>query len=732
MPRGICGVVVFVLLSAPAAVAQLPPEILVDQYLLEADQRMAQKDAAGTSEAIQRVLALQKEHDLTLPVEFHFKSAQVAFAAGSFPSAMESVNQYLLAAGRDGKFYQKALELLLAIKAAADRTPCAGQPKGAECWLELGNQAECYVWTPQFDPYKVAAWTGECSGGVAQGRGTLEWTWDVGDTLYKEAKKAEKAATPSAPQLPAGTPALFQGESTCAGQTKGASCWMELANQPGCYLWNPNLQVDETVTWTGECIEGLAQGTGTRKWVYDSGKKTSEGAGQLRSGKEHGQWVGRKKDGSVEDKFYVEGEIVGSNAETGVMEEGLLVNGKKHGNWILRGADGDVEEGPFVEGKMQGLWTFRWTDGSIEERPIVDGKIHGQLTGRNADGDIWEVAYVEGKKHGQYTGRTAEGKMSWEGLFVEGQQHGAWTEGAWRGIYVEGKKHGRWVRRDGDGQIVERGSYVEDKRDGTWTILTRSFPGRENERSVTYDRSSTYDRSQVDPIRPEMVEIPGGSFRMGCLSGPDCDDDEHPVHEVRVEAFELGKYEVTFEEYDRFTAATGREPADNEGWGRGRRPVINVSWEDAVAYTKWLSGQTGERYRLPTEAEWEYAARAGSVTAYSWGNEIGSNRANCDDCGSQWDGGQTAPVGSFGANSWGLYDMHGNVWEWVQDCWNESYQGAPANGSAWESGDCTQRVLRGGSWVSDPRDLRSAYRYRFTSTFRNFDIGFRVARTITP
>ena len=140
-----------------------------------------------------------------------------------------------------------------------------------------------------------------------------------------------------------------------------------------------------------------------------------------------------------------------------------------------------------------------------------------------------------------------------EGSYVADQKHGAWTEGPWRGIYVEGKKHGRWVKRDDDGQIVEQGRYVEDKRDGTWTL----DPGGENERPVTYDRSSTYDRSQVDPIRPEMVEIPGGSFRMGCVSGRDCNDDEQPVHEVRVEAFELGKYEVTFEEYDRFTATTG-------------------------------------------------------------------------------------------------------------------------------------------------------------------------------
>ena len=159
---------------------------------------------------------------------------------------------------------------------------------------------------------------------------------------------------------------------------------------------------------------------------------------------------------------------------------------------------------------------------------------------------------------------------------------------------------------------------------------------------------------------------------------------------------------------------------------------MNVSWEDAVAYVRWLSGQTGERYRLPSEAEWEYAARAGSVTAYSWGNEIGRNRANCHGCGSQWDDRQTAPVGSFGPNGWGLHDMHGNVLEWVQDCWNGSYGGAPSDGSAWERGDCSQRVLRGGSRGIDPGYLRSANRARFTTTVRSHFIGFRVARTITP
>ena len=229
---------------------------------------------------------------------------------------------------------------------------------------------------------------------------------------------------------------------------------------------------------------------------------------------------------------------------------------------------------------------------------------------------------------------------------------------------------------------------------------------------------------------PEMVVIPAGRFRMGCVSGLDCIDDEKPVHEVTIpRAFALSVHEVTFDDYDRFTYPN---KVDDEGWGRGRRPVINVSWNDAREYVGWLSSQTGAEYRLPSEAEWEYAARAGSATKYSWGNEIGSNRANCsgDECGDQW--AYTAPVGSFAPNAFGLYDMHGNVWEWVEDCGNHSYAGAPSDGGAWLSGDCAWRVLRGGSWLNEPRNLRAANWSWYSTGNRGSSFGFRVARTLTP
>ena len=161
------------------------------------------------------------------------------------------------------------------------------------------------------------------------------------------------------------------------------------------------------------------------------------------------------------------------------------------------------------------------------------------------------------------------------------------------------------------------------------------------------------------------------------------------------------------------------------GWGRGNRPVINVSWEDATAHVEWLSRKTGKGYRLLSEAEWEYVARAGSTSRYHWGNRITPSRANYGQ-----NVGSTTPVGSYSSNGFGVYDMHGNVWEWVGDCYSESYGGAPADGSIWEAGDCNKSVLRGGSWLDEPGGLRSAYRGRLAAGDRDDVIVFRVARTL--
>ncbi len=232
----------------------------------------------------------------------------------------------------------------------------------------------------------------------------------------------------------------------------------------------------------------------------------------------------------------------------------------------------------------------------------------------------------------------------------------------------------------------------------------------------------------VGGLGPEMVIVPAGTFWMGSKKGEkDARENEMPRHSVTIaKPFAVGRYPVTFDEYDRFCESTGRNKPNDQGWGRENRPVINVFWEDAQAYCAWLAEQTGQPYRLPTEAEWEYAARAGTETAYWWGDDIGVNRANCDGSGSQWSGKQTSPVGSFPANPFGLHDTSGNVWEWVQDNWRDTYQGAPKDGRAWESGDSDYRVFRGGSWNDRSGDVRCAIRSWDPPYDRLDDLGFRL------
>ena len=242
---------------------------------------------------------------------------------------------------------------------------------------------------------------------------------------------------------------------------------------------------------------------------------------------------------------------------------------------------------------------------------------------------------------------------------------------------------------------------------------------------------------------PWMVVVPAGEYMMGSPEGEEGrDDDERPRHEVRIgKALAVGKYEVTFAEWDACVAGGGCDGyrPNDRGWGRGDRPVMNVSWEDARGYVEWLSGKTGKRYRLLTESEWEYVARAGTAGPFHFGSTISTEQANYDGDYTYGSGrkgvnrGKTVSVGSFPANDFGLHDVHGNVWEWVEDCWHGSYRGAPTDGSAWTTdGDCDKRVLRGGSWFDFPEILRSANRDGDSAGFRFVNYGFRIARTLTP
>lgn len=228
---------------------------------------------------------------------------------------------------------------------------------------------------------------------------------------------------------------------------------------------------------------------------------------------------------------------------------------------------------------------------------------------------------------------------------------------------------------------------------------------------------------------PAMVRIPGGTFTMGS----DSNLHSSPSHKVTLKPFAISKYEVTFAEYDYFAQSTNKPLPGDNGWGREDRPVIHVSWSDAVAYTQWLRKTTGKKFRLPTEAEWEYAARAGTTTSYWWGdNEADAKgNANCRrGCASNFSGlfgSKTAPVGNFAPNAFGLYDISGNVSEWVQDCYQETYANASPTGTAIEEKQCTGRVVRGGSTKDNVQHLRTSARDNIPSGYLNETLGFRVA-----
>jgi len=224
-----------------------------------------------------------------------------------------------------------------------------------------------------------------------------------------------------------------------------------------------------------------------------------------------------------------------------------------------------------------------------------------------------------------------------------------------------------------------------------------------------------------------MVVVPPGDFEMGGREMP----FESPPHKVTIAAsFAIARRETTFAEWDACVADGGcSHKPDDQGWGRGNRPVIDVSWQDAKSFVAWLAKKTGKNYRLPSEAEWEYAARAGTLTKFWWGKDVGKSNANCDGCGDV-SLHKTMPVGSFRPNGFGLYDTSGNAYEWVEDCWNDSFAKAPKDGTAWTSGQCSQRVLRGGSFANNFSAATSAARFRYDLDVRYYANGFRVVRDL--
>ena len=247
---------------------------------------------------------------------------------------------------------------------------------------------------------------------------------------------------------------------------------------------------------------------------------------------------------------------------------------------------------------------------------------------------------------------------------------------------------------------------------------------------VVVDKTKVFrDRLISGGVGPVMIALPGGKFRMGGASAIVA-PDETPRHTVTVRPFAVSIYEITFEDYYRFAKATGRSRPDNNGWDIKTHPVVDVSWNDAIAYTEWLSKQTGKTYRLLSEAEWEYAARGGTTSSYWWGPKPGSNNAHCFDCKSEYNTSKPAKIGTYESNPFGLYDTAGNVYEWVHDCYHRNYNDAPTDGSVWQGGDCSVRVVRGGAYRSPANSMRVENRETFKSDKGQYNVGIRVARDL--
>jgi len=226
----------------------------------------------------------------------------------------------------------------------------------------------------------------------------------------------------------------------------------------------------------------------------------------------------------------------------------------------------------------------------------------------------------------------------------------------------------------------------------------------------------------------EFVVIPGGVFLMGSNAGF---EDEVPPHRVTISPFEISTHEITFNTWEVCVLAGGcLGMPDDRGWGKRNMPVINISYDEiSNQFLPWLNRVTASGYRLPSESEWEYAARAGNNTEYTWGNDIGVGLANCSqECGDEFR--YSAPVGSFDPNDYGLYDMHGNVWEWVEDCASPNYKNTPIDGSAYMVERCQRHTTRGGSWGADASNARSAARSRMNGSEKFYSLGFRLARDV--
>ena len=426
MAKGVIGRVVLGIWLGCLTVtaAQLPPEIMMDRYLLRAERLMEAKDPKGALELMGKIVALQKEHGLTFPEEFHFKHATVALSAGAMQEAIDAVSTYLVEAGREGKFYREALELL--------------------------EEAE-----------RLQAKTEKIRATVVKYLATMDRMME--EKNYEAALEAmhmilylhreHDFALPDGFQSKYAQVSRFTQDS-CTGKEVEAKCWKALTNQSECHVWNPYVvSQNETVTWSAECSRGLAQGTGTLvwnwswNWILDGRSLTHESTGHLLEGKKHGKWIERYPD-----------EVVG---------EGAYAEGKRQGPWVFRAKDGTVTEGAYMVGKQHGPWVERFSGSGTVAEHLRGERDGGIRVGHQPS--ISEGLYVGGKRDGNWVVRYADGEV-WEGPYVDGERHGEWVVRYANGVvregpYVDGYQHGQWVSRYADGS-VEYANFENDERVG--------------------------------------------------------------------------------------------------------------------------------------------------------------------------------------------------------------------------------------------------------------------------
>ena len=409
----------------------------------------------------------------------------------------------------------------------------------------------------------------------------------------------------------------------------------------------------------------------------------------------------------------------------------------------------------------RGAGTLEVAHEALLRRPLIDGWLQAQKDALKLRDDVLREAkeWAGGGRHADGLVRRGERLQTTTALAASGDFKSALAPAsdylaACRKLERSARSRARWTQAaiytlllGIIGGMAARMNEDKLKSFYTWATVFRGHqlaaadlatkkPGDAFFECVKTFSSDRTDGKQIPVHCPEMVVVPAGSYRMG-------GKDSQRIITI-TQPFAVSRFTITFDQWDACVAGGGCEnnarPSD-QTWGRGSRPAIIVDWRDANTYVAWLNRMAStDAYRLLSEAEWEYTARAvRSAEAehpdYPWGDDIGKANANCDGCGSQWDNKQAAPVGSFKANAFGLHDMHGNVWQWVEDCYAEKLEGAPTDGTASKEAckdDTSSRVVRGGSWYGYPVYLRSSNRYGYGPDIRNYYLGFRVARVLSP